>query len=149
MKIRFAKIYRRVIQVDTLRLMMNRQGHKVPTTGGMLLFGNESDRFHPNAPSAGNGRSPREIAELNGLTVRATCCRLLRLVTGDRRENRDGHRGSKTAVFQRGIGSVGIMFIEPGKKLIERVRKQPVGLPVPVTDGLDTRSVMGGLVNFR
>ncbi len=35
--------------LDTLRLMMKHQGRKVPTVGGMLLFGKERDRYFPDA----------------------------------------------------------------------------------------------------
>lgn len=35
--------------LDTLRLMMKHQGRKVPTVGGMLLFGEERDRYFPDA----------------------------------------------------------------------------------------------------
>jgi predicted HTH transcriptional regulator len=35
--------------LDTLRLMTKRQGRKVPTVGGMLLFGRERDRCFPDA----------------------------------------------------------------------------------------------------
>ena len=35
--------------LDTLRLMTKHQGRKVPTVGGMLLFGKERDRYFPDA----------------------------------------------------------------------------------------------------
>lgn len=35
--------------LETLRLMTTHQGRKVPTVGGMLLFGRQRDRFFPDA----------------------------------------------------------------------------------------------------
>lgn len=35
--------------LDTLRLVTRHQGRKVPTVGGMLLFGNERERYFPDA----------------------------------------------------------------------------------------------------
>ena len=35
--------------LDTLRLLIKYQGRKVPTVGGMLLFGRERDRYFPDA----------------------------------------------------------------------------------------------------
>lgn len=63
--------------LDTLRLVTDHQGRKVPTVGGMLLFGRERERHFPDAwIQAGRfaGRDKTHIldrAEIRSLPVRA------------------------------------------------------------------------------
>jgi len=86
--------------LETLRLLTEHQGRKVPTVGGMILFGKDRERHFPDAwIQAGRfqgvnkshivdrteihsipARAVGEIAAAIGLTPRATRTRLARLV---------------------------------------------------------------------
>jgi predicted HTH transcriptional regulator len=63
--------------LETLRLMVRHQGRKVPTVGGMLLFGKERERYYPDAwIQAGRFRGTdkthiTDTLEIRSLPVRA------------------------------------------------------------------------------
>ena len=58
--------------LETLRLMMKHQRHKVPTVGGMLLFGKERERYFPDAwVQAGRFRGTDKTSITDTLEIRA------------------------------------------------------------------------------
>ena len=58
--------------LETLRLMMKHQRHKVPTVGGMLLFGKERERYFPDAwVQAGRFRGTDKTYITDTLEIRA------------------------------------------------------------------------------
>ncbi|MYA37075.1 MAG: winged helix-turn-helix transcriptional regulator [Gammaproteobacteria bacterium] len=58
--------------LDTLRLMTTHQGRKVPTVGGMLLFGIERDRYFPDAwIQAGRFRGTDKADIIDTLEIRS------------------------------------------------------------------------------
>ena len=58
--------------LDTLRLMTKHQGRKVPTVGGMLLFGRERDRYFPDAwVQAGRFRGTDKTDIIDTLEIRS------------------------------------------------------------------------------
>ena len=60
--------------LETLRLVPNHRGRKVPTVGGMILFGEKRERHFPDAwIQAGRfaGANKSRIAEIRSFPVRA------------------------------------------------------------------------------
>lgn len=58
--------------LETLRLMVRHQGRKVPTVGGMLLFGKERERYFPDAwIQAGRFRGTDKAHIIDTLEIRS------------------------------------------------------------------------------
>ena len=59
------------VDLETLRLIVKHQGRKVPTVGGMLLFGRERERYFPDAwVQAGRFRGTDKTHIIDTLDIR-------------------------------------------------------------------------------